>query len=160
MSVKAIPEDMHTITPHIVCAGAAAAIDWYVKAFGAVDLARMQAPGSDKLMHAMIKIGDSTIMLVDENPEWNIKGPKTLGGTAVTLHHYVKDVDASYQRAVDAGATAVMPPADMFWGDRYGVLTDPWGHNWSLATHVKDMTPEEMNENMIKACSEHPGAPS
>jgi PhnB protein len=155
MSVKPIPEDMHTITPHIVCAGAGAAIDWYVKALGAVDLARMQAPGSDKLIHAMIKIGDSTIMLVDENPEWNIKGPKALGGTAVTLHYYVKDVDAAYKRAVDAGATAVMPPADMFWGDRYGVLTDPWGHNWSLATHVKDMTPEEMQEGMMKSCDEH-----
>ena len=159
MSVKPIPEDMHTITPHIYCAGAAAAIDWYVKAFGAVDLARMPMPGSDKLMHAVIKIGDSTIMLADENPEWNVKGPKLLGGSPVALHYYVKDVDASYKRAVDAGATAVMPPSDMFWGDRYGVLTDPWGHVWSMATHVKDMTPEEMHEGMMKACNDQvPGA--
>lgn len=153
-NVKAIPEDMHSITPHIVCAGADDAIDWYVKAFGAVDCGRMRGPDGKSLMHAMIRLGDSAIMLAEENPAWNSKGPKLLGGSPVTLHHYVKDVDASYKRAIDAGATAVMPPADMFWGDRYGVLTDPWGHQWSLATHVADKTPEQMAEDMKTACAE------
>ena len=154
MSVKPIPEDMHSITPHLVCANAPAAMDWYVKAFGAVDLARMMAPDGKTLMHGMIGIGDSKIMLAEENPQWNSRGPKLLGGSPVTLHHYVKDVDASFKRAVDAGATATMPPADMFWGDRYGIVTDPYGHNWALATHVKDMSPEEMAEGMKTMCSE------
>lgn len=156
MSVNPIPEDMHSITPHIVCANAPAAIDWYVKAFGAVDLARMMAPDGKTLMHGMIGIGDSKIMLAEENPQWNSRGPALLGGSPVTLHYYVKDVDAAYKRAVDAGATATMPPADMFWGDRYGVLTDPFGHKWALATHVKDMSPEEMAEGMKAMCSDTP----
>jgi PhnB protein len=142
-AVKPIPEGMHSITPHLICAGAADAIEFYKKAFGAIEMGRMPGPGG-KLMHAMIKIGDSAVMLVDEVPEWGNKGPKALNGTPVTIHLYVPDADATFNTAVAAGATAKMPLADMFWGDRYGVLIDPFGHSWSIATHIKDMTPEEM----------------
>jgi PhnB protein len=142
-AVKPIPEGMHSVTPHLVCAGAADAIEFYKKAFGAIEGGRMPGPDG-KLMHAQIKIGDSHVMLVDEFPDWGSVGPKALGGTPVTLHLYVPDADAVFQKAIDAGATVKMPIADMFWGDRYGVVTDPFGHSWSIATHIKDMTPEEM----------------
>src|SRR5690606_27166784 len=118
-AAKPIPEGMHALTPHIVCAGAAQAIDFYRKAFGAVELGRLEGPGG-KLMHAAVRIGDSVLMLMDEFPEWGTLGPKALDGTPVTLHLYVKDVDAEMERAVAAGATLTMPVADMFWGDRYG----------------------------------------
>ncbi|HEU4850603.1 MAG TPA: VOC family protein [Telluria sp.] len=145
--VKPIPEGMHTVTPHLVCAGASEAIAFYIKAFGAKEMARMPGPGG-KLMHAQIMIGDSHVMLVDEMPDWKAVGPKTLKGTPVTLHLYVEDADAMFKRAVDAGATSVMPVEQTFWGDRYGVLEDPFGHRWSIATHVKDMSPQEMQEAM------------
>jgi PhnB protein len=144
-AVKPIPEGMHTVTPHLVCAGASDAIEYYKKAFGAIELARMPGPDG-RLMHAMVKIGDSPVMLVDEFPEWGGKGPKALGGTPVTLHLQVTDADAVFKSAVDAGATVKMPIADMFWGDRYGIVIDPFGHSWSIATHIKDMSPEEMME--------------
>jgi uncharacterized glyoxalase superfamily protein PhnB len=134
---------MHTVTPHLVCEGAAAAIDFYKKAFGAVEAHRMPGPDG-KLMHAMITIGDSQVMLADAFPEWGSKGPKMLGGTPVTIHLQVPNADEVFQRAVDAGAEVRMPIADMFWGDRYGIVIDPFGHSWSVATHIKDMTPEEM----------------
>ncbi|MCE3262161.1 MAG: putative enzyme related to lactoylglutathione lyase [Pseudoduganella sp.] len=153
MTVKAIPEGMHTITPHLVCDGAADAIAFYKKAFNAKEAARMPGPGG-KIMHAQLTIGDSHIMLVDEFPEMGGFGPKHYKGTPVTLHLYVPDVDAAYKQAVDAGATATMPPADMFWGDRYGVLVDPFGHSWSLATHQRDLTPEQMMEEMQKTMPE------
>ena len=146
-AVKAIPEGMHTVTPHIVCKGAADAIDFYKKAFGAEELSRMNGPGGG-LMHASIRIGNSVIMMADENLAWNSRGPNTLGGTPVTLHLYVEDCDASFARAVDAGANGRMPPADMFWGDRYGQVVDPFGHVWSLATHQRDLTPEQMMAEM------------
>ena len=145
--VKPIPEGMHTVTPHLVCAGASEAIAFYIKAFGAKEMARMPGP-EGKLMHAQIMIGDSHVMLVDEMPDWKAVGPKTLKGTPVTLHMYVEDADAVFKRAVDAGATSVMPVEQTFWGDRYGVLEDPFGHRWSIATHVKDMSPAEMQEAM------------
>lgn len=145
--VKPIPEGMHTVTPHLVCDGAAQAIAFYTKAFEATEVARMPAPGG-KLMHAMVRIGDSMVMLVDEMPEWQAVGPRTLKGSPVTLHLYVTDVDAVFQRAVDAGATPFMPVEDMFWGDRYGIVEDPFGHRWSIATHVRDMSPEAMQEAM------------
>lgn len=148
-NVKPIPEDMHTLTPHLVCDGAAEAIEYYKRAFGAVETARMPAPNG-KLMHAMVRIGDSPLMLVDENKEWGALGPKTLNGSPVTIHLYVKDVDAVFERAVKEGGTAKMAPMDMFWGDRYSVLTDPFGHSWSIATHIKDPTPEEMQAEMAK----------
>jgi PhnB protein len=151
--VKPIPEDMHSITPHLVCAGAADAIDYYKRAFGAVETARMPAPDG-KLMHAMVRIGDSAVMLVDENKEWGMFSPKEMPASPVTLHLYVTDVDAVYARAIKEGGTAKMPPADMFWGDRYGVLTDPFGHSWSIATHIRDMSPQEMEEAMKVGCGD------
>jgi len=148
--VKPIPDGMHTVTPHLVCAGAADAIEFYKKAFGAVEGGRMPGPDGKKLMHAMIRIEGSAVMLVDEMPEWGALGPKSLKGSPVTLHLYVKDVDAFVQRAVGAGAKVTMPVADMFWGDRYGKLEDPFGHHWSVATHIRDMTPAEMQQAMQK----------
>ena len=146
-TVRPIPEGMHAITPHLVCADAAAAIDFYVRAFGAVESIRMPGPNG-KLMHASIRIGDSNVMLVDEAPEWGALGPLSLKGSPVTLHHYVTDVDAAFAKAVAAGATVMMPVADMFWGDRYGVVVDPFGHKWALATHVEDLTPEQIAAKM------------
>jgi len=142
-TVKAIPENMPTLTPHIVCADALGAIEFYKRAFGATEETRLLTKDG-KLMHAMLRIGDSPLMLMEENMDWGAPGPSILGGTPVTIHVAVTDVDAAFARAVKAGGTAKMPPADMFWGDRYGVLTDPYGHCWSMATHVRDVTPEEM----------------
>jgi PhnB protein len=146
-SVNPIPEGMHTVTPHLVCAGAGAAIDFYKKAFGATETSRMPGPGG-KLMHASIRIGDSAVMLVDEMPEWGSLGPKALKGSPVVIHLYVDDVDAFTVRAVAAGAKVTMPVADMFWGDRYGQLEDPFGHRWSVATHVRDVSPADMHQAM------------
>jgi uncharacterized glyoxalase superfamily protein PhnB len=142
-SVKPIPDGMPAVTPHLVCAGANKAIDFYVEAFGAEDVCRLAGP-EGKLMHGMIRIGGSPVMLVDEFPMPCCKSPLTLKGSPVTLHLYVEDVDAAFKKAVTAGATVVMPLAEMFWGDRYGIVQDPFGHLWSLATHVKDLTPEEI----------------
>jgi uncharacterized glyoxalase superfamily protein PhnB len=136
-----------TVIPHLVCEGAADAIEFYKKAFNAVEQMRM--PGENgRLMHAAISIGESTIMLADDFPEYGGFGPKALKGSPVTLHLMVPNIDEAFQQAVDAGATVRMPPADMFWGDRYGQVVDPFGHHWSLATHIKDMTPAEMMEAM------------
>jgi PhnB protein len=148
--VKPVPEGMHTVTPHLTCAGAAAAIEFYKRAFQAEEVARMAAPDG-KLMHAMVRIGDSAVMLVDEFPDYGAVGPKTLKGSPVTLHLYVNDVDTFVRRAVDAGAKITMPLADMFWGDRYCQLEDPFGHRWSVATHIRDLTAEEMQQAMRKA---------
>jgi PhnB protein len=149
--VKAIPDGMHTVTPHLVCAGAVEAIEFYKKAFGAEELGRMVGP-QGKLIHAMIRIGDSPVMLVDECPEWGSFGPKSLKGSPVTLHLYVEDVDSFVKRAVEVGARITMPFEDMFWGDRYGQLEDPFGHRWSVATHIREVSPEEMEEEGRKAC--------
>lgn len=150
-SVKPVPDHMHTVTPHLVCAGAAKAIEFYQKAFGASELTRL--PGKNgKLMHAMIRIGDSAVMLVDENPEWNIQGPTALKGTPVTIHLQVKDADALFETAVAAGAKVLLPIQDMFWGDRYGIVQDPFGHHWSIATHVRDLTHEEIQAASAQMC--------
>ncbi|MFC4276360.1 VOC family protein [Achromobacter aloeverae] len=146
-TVQPIPPDMHTVTPHLVCSDAAGAIAFYKKAFDATELARLPGPDG-KLMHAMVRIGDSNIMLADEMPTCGSFSPVTLKGTPITLHLYVADVDAGYARAIEAGGKAIMPPADMFWGDRYGVLEDPYGHRWSMATHKRDMTPDQMDKEM------------
>ncbi|WP_207393390.1 VOC family protein [Duganella aceris] len=138
---------MNTVTPHLVCEGAADALEFYKKAFNAVETMRMPGPGG-RLMHAAMTIGDSNVMLADDFPEYGGLGPKALKGSPVTLHLNVPDVDASFKQAIDAGATVRMEPADMFWGDRYSQVTDPFGHHWSIATHIKDMTPEEMMEAM------------
>ena len=146
-TVKPIPEGMRSVTPHLVCAGAAAAIDFYKQAFGAVELSRV--PGADgKLMHASVRIGDSVIMLNEEMPEWSSFGPKALKGSPVTIHLYVEDADAVFAQALKAGATVTMPLDDMFWGDRYGKVEDPFGHQWSIGTHVRDVSPEEMQKAM------------
>jgi PhnB protein len=145
--MKKIPEGMHSVTPHLVCAGAAKALDFYQQAFGATELGRMPGPDG-RLMHAAMKIGDSTLMLADEMPEWGSLGPKALKGSPVTIHLYVEDVDALVARAVKAGAKLTMPVEEQFWGDRYGKLEDPFGHHWSVATHVRDVTPEEMKKAM------------
>jgi uncharacterized glyoxalase superfamily protein PhnB len=149
--VKPIPEVMHTVTPHLICAGAADAIEFYKKAFNAVELGRVPGP-QGKLLHALIRIGDSTVMLVDEFPDWHSFGPKSLKGSPVTIHLYVRAVDAFFKQAVAAGAKITMPLEDTFWGDRYGKLEDPFGHQWSVATHVRDVKPEELQEAAQKAC--------
>jgi PhnB protein len=150
-TVKPIPDGMHSVTPHLVCAGAADAIAFYAKAFGAKELTRLPGPDG-KLMHAAIRIGDSVIMLVDEAPNWGALGPKALNGSPVTIHLYVEDVDAFVAHAVAAGAALKMPVADMFWGDRYGTLEDPFGHRWSVATHKLDLTPEQIAQGLAKLC--------
>ncbi|MDP9141528.1 MAG: VOC family protein [Pseudomonadota bacterium] len=149
--VKSIPDGMHSVTPHLVCAGAARAIEFYKAAFDAKEEARLPGPDG-RLMHASIRIGDSCVMLVDEMPEHGVLSPKALKGSPVTIHVYVKDVDAAFAQAVKAGATVKMPVEDMFWGDRYGVLEDPFGHTWSLATHVRDVGPDELQGAFRKAC--------
>lgn len=142
-AVQAIPEGMHSITPHLICAGAAEAIAFYRQAFGAVETKRVPDP-SGKLMHAEIRIGDSALMLVDEFPDFGLLAPPRLHGSPVTIHLYVADVDAVVAQAVAAGASLLMPAQDMFWGDRYAQLSDPFGHRWSIATHVRDVGPEEL----------------
>jgi uncharacterized glyoxalase superfamily protein PhnB len=149
---QSIPAGMTAVTPHLIVAGAAEAIEFYKKAFGAAEEMRLPAPDG-KLMHARLRIGGAAVMLVDEMPHCNALGPKTLKGTPVTIHLFVEEVDAVFARAVKAGATAVMPPADMFWGDRYGVVTDPFGHCWSIATHQRDLSPDEIHKGMLEACA-------
>lgn len=149
--VKPIPDGMHTVTPHLICAGAADAIEFYKKAFNAVELGKVPGP-EGKLLHALIRFGDSPIMLVDEFPSHNSFGPKSLKGSPVTIHLYVQDVEVVFKQAVAAGAKITMPVADMFWGDRYGLLEDPFGHHWSVATHVRDVNPKELQEAARKAC--------
>lgn len=144
---KPIPDGMTGVTPHLNIEGAAAAIDFYKQAFGAVEESRLPGPNG-KVMHAMLRIGGAAIMLNDAFPEHGTLGPKALKGTPVTLHLYVPDADAVAARALKAGAKAVMPVQDMFWGDRYGIVEDPFGHRWSIATHVRDVTPAQMAEAM------------
>ena len=142
------PEGMHSVTPHLICAGAAKAIEFYKEAFGAVEQARLPGPDG-RLMHAAIRIGDSTVMLVDEMPEWGALGPKALKGSPVTIHLYVDDADAFVARAVKAGAKVTMPVADQFWGDRYGKIEDPFGHHWSVAHPVREVNMEEARKAML-----------
>jgi len=146
-TTKATPDGMHTVTPHLVCAGAAGAIEFYKNAFNAIEMSRLPGPDG-RIMHASVRIGDSTVMLTDEMPEHGALGPKALKGSPVTIHLYVDDVDAFAARAVSAGAKTTMPVADMFWGDRYGHIEDPFGHRWSIATHMRDLSPAEIQEAM------------
>lgn len=153
---SAPPEGMHTITPHLVGAGAAQAVEFYKKAFDAVEISR--PPGPDgKLIHATVRFQDSVVMLVDEMPEWDSLGPKSLKGPPVTIH--LRDVDAVMKQAVQAGAKITMPLEDAFWGDRYGRLGDPFGHQWSLATHTRDISPEEMQKAAEEMCRQEAHAP-
>lgn len=144
---KYLPEGMSSVTPHLVCAGAAEAIEFYKKAFGAVEEARLPGPDG-KIMHAQVRIGGAAVMLVDEMPEWGVLSPKSLKGSPVTIHLYVEDADAFAARAEREGARITMPVAEQFWGDRYGKLEDPFGHQWSVATHVRDVSMEEAMEAM------------
>ena len=142
------------VSPHLVCAGAAKAIEFYKKAFGAIEVLRL--PGRDgKLIHAALEINGATVMLTDEAPDWGALSPLALKGTPVTIHLMVVDVDAVIARAVKAGATLKMPVADMFWGDRYGVVVDPFGHSWSVATHLRDMTVAEIQKAMAAFMPPH-----
>ena len=152
--VRPIPEGQHTVTPYMIIRGAAQAIDFYKKAFGAVEVGRMAMPDGKAVMHAELKIGDSYVFVTDEFPAMGSKAPPALGGSPVSLHLYVEDVDAVFNRAVAAGATAKMPPADMFWGDRFAKLTDPFGHEWSIATHKEDVSPEEMKKRSQAAMAQ------
>lgn len=148
--VKPVPDGYHTATPYLTVQGAAAAIDFYKRAFGAQELFRMPGP-SGKIMHAEVTIGDSHIMLADESNSGETRAPQTLKGTAASIFLYVKDVDATFKQAVKAGARQTAPVEDMFWGDRFGKLTDPFGHLWMLATHIEDVSPAEMEKRLAAA---------
>jgi PhnB protein len=145
--VKPVPEGYHTLTPYVIVKGASAAIDFYRKAFGAEELVRMPMPGG-LVGHAELQLGDSRLMMADEMPESGAKSPSTLRGTTAGLCLYVPDVDAIFKRAVDAGAKVVRPVQDQFYGDRSGTVEDPFGHQWTLATHIEDVSPEEMARRM------------
>ena len=147
MAVKAIPDGYHSITPYLIVGGAAQAIDFYKKAFGATELMRMPGPGG-KIMHAEIKIGDSIVMMADEHPEMGARGPQSIGGTPVGLMIYVQDVDAVARQAQTAGAKVERPVQDQFYGDRSGQFIDPFGHKWTIATHKEDLTPEQIGQRM------------
>jgi uncharacterized glyoxalase superfamily protein PhnB len=153
--VQRVPEHMHTITPHLVLKGAGEAIDFYKKAFGAIKHYRMPMPDGRAIMHAEIQIGDSRFFLNDEM--MGAKSPQSLGGSPVTIHLQVEDVDALWNQAVAAGCQVAMPLADMFWGDRYGLLIDPFGHNWSMASHIEDVPPEEMGQRAQAAMAQMGG---
>jgi PhnB protein len=149
MAIKPIPEGYHAITPYLIVSGAANAIDFYKRAFGAVELMRMPGPNG-KIGHAEIRIGDSAIMLADEHPEMGHRSPQSLGGTAVSLMVYVERVDEVFGRAVAGGAKELQAIKDQFYGDRSGTLQDPFGHTWTVATHVEDVPPEEMGRRAAK----------
>jgi uncharacterized glyoxalase superfamily protein PhnB len=150
---RAIPKDHEGLIPHLVVDGCAQAIEFYKRAFGATEISRAPSPDG-RIMHAEIRIGGRPVFLNDDFPEFcggKSQSATALGGTPVTIHRYVEDCDAAIKRAVDAGATLKMPAADMFWGDRYGMVVDPFGHSWSIATHIRDLTPEQMMQGMKEA---------
>jgi len=162
-TTKGVPEGFSTVTPHLNVRDAAQALDFYKKAFGAKETVRMPGPGG-KILHAEFKIGDSHLFLADEMPEWGSRSPLTIGGTATAVCLYVEDADAVFDQAVAAGAKVLMPLQDQFWGDRYGKLMDPYGHEWAVATHLEDLTPEEMKKRQEVAMAQmaqrpqtHPG---
>jgi PhnB protein len=144
------PPGMDGVTPHLIVRGAARAIDFYRKAFGAIEKSRHEMPDGS-IMHAAIKIGEGTVFLADENKDWGSVSPQSLNGSPVSLMLYVPDVDAVVKRAVEAGAEVKMPVSDQFWGDRYGMLTDPFGHVWEVATHKEDVSPEELRRRSQEA---------
>ena len=157
MAVKPVPDRYHTATPYLIVQGAAGAIDFYKAAFGAVELMRMAAAGG-KVGHAEIKIGDSPIMLADECPEMGIRGPRSMGGSPVSILLYVADVDAQFRQAIAAGAREVRPLKDQFYGDRSGTLEDPFGHTWTLATHREDVPEEELTKRAEALMKQQAGA--
>lgn len=147
MAVKAIPEGYSSLTPYLVVKGAEKALDYYKKVFNAEEMLRMPGPNG-RVMHAEVKIGNSVLMLSDENPERGYLSPQTLGGSGSSVMLYTDDVDATFKRAVDNGAKADTPPTDMFWGDRMANIKDPFGHSWAIATHKEDVSQEEMERRM------------
>jgi uncharacterized glyoxalase superfamily protein PhnB len=158
-ATQPIPPGQEELIPHLVCENCSQAIEFYKKAFGAEEMHRVPAPDGKRIMHAAIRIGKSVLFLVDDFPEFcggKSSSPKGLQGTPVTIHHFVADCDAAIKRAQGAGATVSMPPRDMFWGDRYGIVVDPFGHKWSFATHIKDLSPAEMQAAMKEAFAQHP----
>lgn len=150
MSVKRVPQGYHRVTPHLTVRDCAAMIEFYKQAFGAVEKSRAPGPDGKSIIHAAIQIGDSIVFLNDEFPEMGGLSPLASKSTPVTLHLYVEDADKQYQQALSAGAEVVMPLADQFWGDRYGIVKDPSGHQWSIGSHMEDLTPEQMQERMGK----------
>lgn len=146
---KPIPDGFHTLTPHLVVSDAAKAIELYKKALGAEEITRHMRPDGGAVMHAQLRVGNSMLMLGSEFPP-HCLGPKSRGGTSVSLHVYVENADAAFERAVKAGCTVKMPMTDQFWGDRYGVVEDPFGHQWSFATHKQDLTKEQVDANARK----------
>ncbi|MGQ0794461.1 MAG: VOC family protein [Deltaproteobacteria bacterium] len=142
--VKPIPEGFTTVTPYLVCSPCDEAIDFYKSAFGATEICRLASPDGDKIVHATIQIGNSMIMLGDEFPDWDCLSPESVGGSPVMIHLYVEDADSVIDSAAQAGAEVTMPAQDMFWGDRYGTINDPFGHKWSIATHIKEVSGEEL----------------
>ena len=151
--INPVPEDFHTITPQLAVNGVAGAVDWYARALGAHELLRNAAPDG-KIMHCELLLGDSRFFVVDEFPG-SMQSPHSLGGTSVTMHLYVPDVDALFDRAVGAGATVLMPVANQFWGDRYGMLRDPYGHRWSIASRIEDLSPKALHERAESWSQEH-----
>jgi len=143
MAVKSVPDGFNTVSAYLVVPNAVEALAFYNKAFGAETIARMAGPDGKSTMHAEMRIGNSAVMLSEENPQWGSKSPQTLGGTPVSLHIYCENVDALFNRAVAAGCTVTYPVMDAFWGDRYGKVTDPFGHIWGVATHKEDVSEEE-----------------
>jgi PhnB protein len=154
MGVKPIPDGYHAVTPYLIVRDAARAIDWYKQVLGATELMRLNGPDG-RVGHAELRLGDSTIMLADEHPEVGARSPRTVGGTPVSLLLYVEDVDARFNKALAAGATQQRPVKDQFYGDRSGTLEDPFGHVWSLATHIEDVSPEEMSRRMEAMHKQH-----
>jgi PhnB protein len=152
--IKPVPDGYHSLTAHITVKGANKAIEFYKKAFGAKELARMPGPDGKTVMHAELIIGDSILMLNEEYPEMGVRAPQPGNGSAVTLHLYVENVDSMFKQAIAAGAKETFPLQDQFWGDRYGKLVDPFGHQWSVATHIEDVPPEEMKQRADKAMKE------
>lgn len=150
---KPIPQGYHSVTPYLTLNNTASAIDFYKRAFGAQEIMRMDMPGG-KIGHAEIRIGDSMIMLADEMPGGGCQSPQSVHGTTAGVFLYVEDVDAVFNQAVSAGAQAEMQPADMFWGDRYGQVEDPFGHKWSLATHTRDLTEAQIKDGMARMVAE------
>jgi len=146
MAVKPVPECFNTVNVYLVVKNAVEALEFYQKAFGAEAGARMAGPDGKSTMHAEMRIGNSTVMLTDENPQWEMKSPETLGGSPVSLHLYVDDADKLFNRAVQAGCEVKAPMMDAFWGDRYGKVADPFGHQWGLATHKEDLTEQEIGK--------------
>ena len=149
-NVKPIPEGYHSVTPYLIVKGAAKAIEFYKTAFGATETFRMPQPDG-RIGHAELKIGDSTIMLADEVPERNIRGPESLGGTPVMIHLYINDVDTVARRAVASGAKEIRAVQNQFYGDRSGMFADPFGHQWNISTHVEDLSPEEIGKRAAAA---------